>query len=94
MYMIYDANQKLLGVGDIYPAESTLQKGEHTIKLLLRHDDTSILEKLRVSRFASTPSSCFFGDALQAYSYHTAIVQLLSSGCCKFGFLGTTGGGF
>jgi len=47
MYMIYDANQKLLGVGDIYPAESTLQKGEHTIKLLLRHDDTSILEKLR-----------------------------------------------
>jgi tripeptidyl-peptidase-2 len=47
MYMLYDSNQQLLSVGDIYPAEATLEKGDHTIKLMLRHDDTAILEKLR-----------------------------------------------
>ena len=46
MYMVYDSNKRLLSVGDIYPAEATLNKGEYTIKLLLRHDNPSLLEKL------------------------------------------------
>ena len=44
---VYDGNKKLLGVGDIYPEEAQLQKGEHTIRLLLRHDDPGVLEGLR-----------------------------------------------
>lgn len=47
MYMVYDPNKKLLAVGDIYPKDAALQKGDHTIKLLLRHDDSRVLDKLR-----------------------------------------------
>lgn len=47
MYMVYDANKRLMSVGDIYPSEVTLGKGDHTIKLLLRHDSPALLEKLR-----------------------------------------------
>ncbi len=46
MYMVYDTNKRLLSVGDIYPAEVTLNKGDYTIKLLLRHDNPSLLEKM------------------------------------------------
>ena len=46
MYMVYDSNKRLLSVGDIYPAEATLSRGDYTIKLLLRHDNPSLLEKL------------------------------------------------
>ena len=47
MYQIFDANQKLIGVGDIYPEEVELKKGDYKIRLMLRHDDVSILEKHR-----------------------------------------------
>ena len=47
MAMVYDGNKKLLGVGDVYPAETTRQKGDHTIRLSLRHDDPQLLEKFR-----------------------------------------------
>lgn len=46
MYMVYDTNKRLLSVGDIYPAEATLNKGEYTIKLLLRHDSPALLERM------------------------------------------------
>lgn len=46
MYMVYDANKKLLSVGDIYPSEVKLKKGDHTVRLLVRHDSPALLEKL------------------------------------------------
>lgn len=47
MYMVYDSNKKLLSVGDLYPEEVTLQKGDHVIRLHLRHDDPAVLERMR-----------------------------------------------
>lgn len=47
MAMIYDANKKLLSVSDIYPEEAQLQKGEHTVVLLIRHDNPQLLETFR-----------------------------------------------
>ena len=44
---VYDGNRRLLGVGDVYPEEAQLQKGDHTIRVRLRHDDPKILEGLR-----------------------------------------------
>lgn len=46
MYMVYDSNKQLKSVGDIYPKEVTLAKGEYTIKAMIRHDSPSLLEGL------------------------------------------------
>ena len=47
MYMLFDANKKLLATGDIYPAAVQLAKGEYTLRLLLRHDSAPLLDKFR-----------------------------------------------
>lgn len=36
-----------LAVNDIYPSSVDLKKGEYTIRLMLRHEDPALLEKLR-----------------------------------------------
>ncbi|XP_024527545.1 tripeptidyl-peptidase 2 [Selaginella moellendorffii] len=46
-YMIYDANKRVLSMGDVYPKGVKLSKGEYTIRLLIRHDNSSFLEKLK-----------------------------------------------
>lgn len=35
-------------VGDIYPEAVQLKKGDHVIRVLLRHDDAGLLEKMKV----------------------------------------------
>jgi len=47
MSFIRDENKQLLGVADIYPEAITLKKGEYTVQLMLRHEEPSVLEKLR-----------------------------------------------
>ena len=47
MYMLFDANRKLLGTGDIYPSAVQLTKGEYTLRLVLRHDSPQLLDKFR-----------------------------------------------
>lgn len=48
MVMVFDANKQLLGVGDIYPLDKLdLKKGNYTIRIMLRHDESAILEKLK-----------------------------------------------
>lgn len=45
--MLFDANQRLLLTSDTYPHEVQLGKGDYTLRLLLRHDDVQLLEKLK-----------------------------------------------
>ena len=45
MYMVYDSNKRLMSVGDIYPNEVTLHKGDYKIKLLIRHESQALLDK-------------------------------------------------
>lgn len=48
MVMVFDSNKQLLGVGDIYPLENVeLKKGEYMVRVLLRHDDPSVLDKMK-----------------------------------------------
>jgi tripeptidyl-peptidase-2 len=48
MVMVFDSNKQLLGVGDIYPLDNVeLKKGEYTVRVLLRHDDPSVLDKMK-----------------------------------------------
>ncbi|KAK3236845.1 tripeptidyl-peptidase II Tpp2, partial [Cymbomonas tetramitiformis] len=47
MYMVFNCHKQLLATGDIYPEEVKLGKGEHTIRVLLRHDDAALLDKMR-----------------------------------------------
>jgi len=54
MYMLFDANKKLLATGDIYPAAVQLPKGEYTLRLLLRHDSAPLLDKFRALPLVST----------------------------------------
>ena len=35
-------------VSDIYPKEVQLKKGDYVIRLVLRHDDAQLLDKLKV----------------------------------------------
>lgn len=44
-YQVFDANKQLKGFGDIYPEDVDLQPGDHTIRLMLRHDDLGVLSK-------------------------------------------------
>ncbi|PRW39066.1 Tripeptidyl-peptidase 2 isoform A [Chlorella sorokiniana] len=47
MYMVFDGNKQRLAVGDIYPEPVQLKKGEYTIRVVLRHDDAGLLDKLK-----------------------------------------------
>ncbi|KAF6251901.1 subtilase family-domain-containing protein [Scenedesmus sp. NREL 46B-D3] len=44
---IFDSHKRLLYTGDAMPDEVALAKGEHSARLLLRHDDRALLEKLK-----------------------------------------------
>ena len=56
MYMLFDANKKLLGTGDIYPSAVQLSKGEYTLRLLLRHDSATLLDKFRALPLVRMPA--------------------------------------
>lgn len=49
LMMIYDGEKKLLGVSDAFPSAVTALKGPVTIRLQVRHDEPSKLEKLKDS---------------------------------------------
>ena len=47
MYMVFDTNKRLLAIGDIYPEPVKLAKGTYIVRLMLRHDDPTLLEKYK-----------------------------------------------
>ena len=46
-------------VGDIYPESVQLKKGDYVIRVMLRHDDVQLLDKLKVRppHFHPTPDN-------------------------------------
>lgn len=44
---VFDANKRLLYTGDAVPEEVSLVKGDHTARVMLRHDNIAMLEKLK-----------------------------------------------
>ncbi|KAL4702479.1 hypothetical protein ACJJTC_016429 [Scirpophaga incertulas] len=48
MWMIYNSCKQLMAVGDAYPAKYSvkLEKGEYVLRLNVRHESRSLLEKL------------------------------------------------
>jgi hypothetical protein len=54
---IFDSHKRLLYTGDAMPDEVTLAKGEHSARLLLRHDDRALLEKLKGTCLVSLSGS-------------------------------------
>ncbi|GFY42745.1 tripeptidyl-peptidase 2 [Trichonephila inaurata madagascariensis] len=48
IWMLFDYNKQLIGVGDAYPSKYAVKvdKGEFTLKLQVRHEDSAQLEKL------------------------------------------------
>ncbi|GAB4814120.1 hypothetical protein N2152v2_001166 [Parachlorella kessleri] len=47
MSMVFNTNKQKLAVSDIYPKEVQLKKGDYVIRLVLRHDDAQLLDKLK-----------------------------------------------
>lgn len=47
MYFVCDSNKQVLAIGDIYPDAVELKKGTYTIRISLRHDDASLLDKMK-----------------------------------------------
>lgn len=43
---VFDSNKRLLYTGDAVPDEVSLVKGDHTARVMLRHDNMGLLEKL------------------------------------------------
>ena len=46
-YLLYDAHKRLLSCEDCYPKAVRLGKGEHVVKVQMRHDSVGLLEKLK-----------------------------------------------
>ncbi|CAM6096265.1 unnamed protein product [Calypogeia fissa] len=46
-YMISDANKRVLATGDCYPKAVRISKGDYVLRLFIRHDNMSYLEKLK-----------------------------------------------
>lgn len=44
---VFDSNKRLLYTGDAVPEEVFLVKGDHTARVMLRHDNMALLEKLK-----------------------------------------------
>jgi len=44
---VFDGQKRLLYTGDAVPEEVSLLKGEHTARVMLRHDNITLLEKLK-----------------------------------------------
>lgn len=51
---LHDANKQLLLCSDIYPDRRTLKKGTYYARAMVRHDRTSVLEKLKDSQSVVT----------------------------------------
>eukprot|EP01025_Chloroclados_australasicus_P012076 TRINITY_DN154_c0_g3_i1.p1 TRINITY_DN154_c0_g3~~TRINITY_DN154_c0_g3_i1.p1 ORF type:complete len:1355 (+),score=115.99 TRINITY_DN154_c0_g3_i1:491-4066(+) len=49
IYMIFDSNEALVGQGEVYPESHQLQKGDYTLKLMVRHDNVDLLEKFKMT---------------------------------------------
>ncbi|XP_047041044.1 tripeptidyl-peptidase 2 [Helicoverpa zea] len=49
MWMLYNSNKQLMMTGDAYPSKYTikLEKGDYTLRLNIRHENKSLLEKLQ-----------------------------------------------
>ncbi|CAM9495329.1 unnamed protein product [Ectocarpus fasciculatus] len=47
MCMVFDSNKKLLAVNDCWPEATKLAKGEHTVRVHVRHPDQSALKRLK-----------------------------------------------
>lgn len=47
LLMVHDSNRRTLLVSDIYPEKVELAKGDHTVRVELRHESPAVLEKHR-----------------------------------------------
>jgi len=48
LWMLFDANKQLMGVGDaLHEYDATVPKGKYTVKLFVRHDARALLDKLK-----------------------------------------------
>lgn len=74
MVFVCDANKQVLAVGDIYPETTTLKKGDYTIRVHLRHEDPTLLDKLKalplvvdraLDSAVSVPVYATHGDAVK-----------------------------
>eukprot|EP00742_Colponemidia_sp_Colp-10_P008114 GILJ01008758.1.p1 GENE.GILJ01008758.1~~GILJ01008758.1.p1 ORF type:complete len:1249 (+),score=195.85 GILJ01008758.1:73-3819(+) len=45
LFMLFDNNKRMMGVGDAWPEGTKLSKGEHVVRLQLRHDRVDLLEQ-------------------------------------------------
>ena len=46
-YLVYDTHKRLLSCEDCYPKAVRLGKGDHVVKMQMRHDNVGLLEKLK-----------------------------------------------
>uniref|UniRef100_A0A2L2YDC2 Tripeptidyl-peptidase 2 n=1 Tax=Parasteatoda tepidariorum TaxID=114398 RepID=A0A2L2YDC2_PARTP len=48
LWMLFDSNKQLIALGDAYPSKYAVkvEKGDYVLKLQIRHDDVSLLEKM------------------------------------------------
>jgi len=87
MILIFDSNKRLMGSTDAWPTPIKLKKGEYLLRMQVRHDDTSMLEKLKTMPL-SIDRKLEKAISLKAYvSYNGA---LASQG--EFGELKVKGG--
>ena len=57
MTMLFDANKRLLKVSDVYPKAVKLAKGAHVLRAHLRHDDVTLLERMKALLLVRWPFS-------------------------------------
>lgn len=58
---VLDSNKAVLGVCDIYPSAIEVPAGELTLRAFLRHDDSTLLEKMRHLPMARPLPYCTHG---------------------------------
>lgn len=76
---VFDANKRLLYTGDAVPEDVSLVKGEHTARVMLRHDNMALLEKLK--------NTCLVSSAATAGQHSAAAVAVLPA--CVFVIVGS-----
>lgn len=77
LWMLYDSTKQLLSAGDAYPNlySTKVEKGDYTLKLQIRHEDRSLLEKLTDAAILIT-LKLVTSPALDIYDKHpNAIVN-------------------